>query len=231
MQKSKQLINVYRGVYRLTGAPVTWKQQLVAALLVLPNGVASHTSAARLHGLRVEIDDTVHITMPKSSSHVRSAIALHRSALRDDEITVMQRLTCTTVERTLVDLASILSRAQLRFVLDEAVIAAKTSFVAVEAARRSCGSGGRKGHSQSRCPSAGAAAVGRGFREGDRTEGVARGAASQCASAGNAVQSADQIRPIFHRCRVAGSKGWRRSRRILRTFHIAAPPQCRSTPP
>jgi predicted transcriptional regulator of viral defense system len=145
MQKSKRLINVHRGIYRMAGAPVTWQQEIVAVLLALPNGVASCTTAARLHGLVVPKTAQVHVIMPTTSSHVRRAIQIHRSNLTDEETIVVQRITCTTVERTFIDMAAYLTRSQLQLALNEAVVAGKTTYVRVAEQLRQCGSGGRKG--------------------------------------------------------------------------------------
>jgi predicted transcriptional regulator of viral defense system len=43
------LIRMRRGIYRMSGSPVTWEQALLAATLSAgPRAVASHSSAARL---------------------------------------------------------------------------------------------------------------------------------------------------------------------------------------
>jgi predicted transcriptional regulator of viral defense system len=62
MLRRGRLISVHRGVYRAAGAPITWLQRCVAALLAVSDGVLSHLSAARLHGLKIPSSDVVHVT-------------------------------------------------------------------------------------------------------------------------------------------------------------------------
>lgn len=145
MLKTRRLLNMHRGIYRMAGAPITWQQEAAAALMALPFGVASHFTAARLHGLPFGDSELPHVTLPKTSSHVRSDIEIHRSDIPDSQIVVTQRITCTTVERTIVDLAGELRRPQLAFLIDEAVIGNKTTFAKVADALSAYETRGRKG--------------------------------------------------------------------------------------
>ena len=88
---------------------------------LLPGVVVSHTSAARIHGmvlpLRVEADPTLHLSRePSQAVPRRRQVTGHRLALDGREITTVAGITVTSVERTWLDMASILS-------VDELVIA------------------------------------------------------------------------------------------------------------
>jgi hypothetical protein len=139
------LVNMHIGVYRLAGAPNTWQQQVHGALLAVPHGVASHESAASIHGLRIPPTEHVHVTVRKGRSSARNSLQVHRLDLLDHHIHVVDRFRCTTVERTFVDIAGRLSPRELAFALDEAVIARKTTYRAVADVLCEAGSKGRKG--------------------------------------------------------------------------------------
>jgi very-short-patch-repair endonuclease len=76
---------------------------LAAAVYASGTGaVASHRSAAALHGLRAH-DGRPEITArPGTRKH--HGISITRTLLQPDEITVIKRIPCTTVARTLLDI-------------------------------------------------------------------------------------------------------------------------------
>ncbi|PLS75928.1 MAG: hypothetical protein CYG61_05170 [Actinobacteria bacterium] len=69
---------VHPTVYRMVGAPVSWEQRMLAAVLAAGRGVvASHRAAARLWGL-VD-DDGVEITVPENRWVRLAGVRVHRS--------------------------------------------------------------------------------------------------------------------------------------------------------
>jgi hypothetical protein len=110
------LERVTRGVYALAGAGDE-RQGLRAAWLVLDparsaeerlsdpvaSGVASHTSAAAMHELGDLLDDRPEFTFPSRKQTVRD-IRLHRGKLPASDVTLVDGLPVTTVERTIADL-------------------------------------------------------------------------------------------------------------------------------
>jgi very-short-patch-repair endonuclease len=83
---------------------------LGAVLACGPGAVLSHQSAAALWDLRPTSRAAIDVTAP--SRRLRHGIDLHRSrCLEPEQRTEHKRIPCTTVARTLVDLASIIDRA------------------------------------------------------------------------------------------------------------------------
>jgi hypothetical protein len=78
---------------------------------VAPDAVLSHVSAAALHGLtlwNVPLH-RVHVTRPRSTGGRRTRLLhVHAAALEPDEITILDGVPLTSVNRTLVDLARML---------------------------------------------------------------------------------------------------------------------------
>ncbi|WP_127573822.1 type IV toxin-antitoxin system AbiEi family antitoxin domain-containing protein [Georgenia faecalis] len=110
------LERVDRGVYATTSSPTEHRALRAAWLALDPSrtaeerlgdplkaGVASHTSAAGLHRLGDLLDDTPELTTPYRKQS-RRGIRLHRLSLTDQDITLVDGLPTTTVERTIADL-------------------------------------------------------------------------------------------------------------------------------
>ena len=117
-----------RGVYRVAGAPDTWRQRTRAAYLAVAEagGVVSHVSAAALHELRTP-PVLPQVTVPRGRS-VRCPIAKVRLAdLRMEDLATVDGLRCTSASRVLVELASVLCRAELEAVVDDAICGGRAS--------------------------------------------------------------------------------------------------------
>ena len=101
---------------------------MAAVLACGPGAVLSHRSAATLLDLRRDGRAAVELTSPRQAGRRRSGIHLHRSrTLAPEDITEVNGIPCTTVARTLVDLAEVLDdrgiariaeRAERLFLLD-----------------------------------------------------------------------------------------------------------------
>jgi hypothetical protein len=110
------LERVERGVYAVTSS-ADEDRMLKAAWLALDpartaeerlddpagSGVVSHTSAARLHKLGDLLDDVLEVTYPHRKQ-TRRGIRVHRGDLTDADVTLVDGLPTTTVERTVADL-------------------------------------------------------------------------------------------------------------------------------
>ncbi len=112
---------VGRGVYAMAGAPTTWHQLAMAACLAGPPGtVASHLTAAALHGL-ARPPRRPHVTVPRSTSgRVCIAVVHHAAANLRRERAFVGGIQCTDVTRTLIDCAGVLGYEPLCDVIDEA---------------------------------------------------------------------------------------------------------------
>jgi very-short-patch-repair endonuclease len=113
---------IHRGIYAV-GPVQSDDAPHVAALLACGDGaVLSHRSAAVLWRLvRHHPGAPAEVIVPLSRCPVRSGIRIHRvHALRPDEVTRLRKIPVTTAARTLLDLASVLSRRELEQALAQA---------------------------------------------------------------------------------------------------------------
>lgn len=125
--RSGAWISITRGVYRIAGSPGHWRQSALAACLAPPGvAVASHLTAAALHGLRVSAPPVPQVTVPYGSS-ARSPIAeVHRARHGVSEQVTIDRVPTTTLDRTLIDCAALLGPIRLRKLTDAALHSGRT---------------------------------------------------------------------------------------------------------
>ena len=118
--KGGEWIRVFRSVYRLATAPVTWEQTVLAACLYGgPDTFASHQSAGALWRLDGLVPRTIHVT---STRRLREAVRCVRvSSIPAMDRRVLREIPVTSVERTLVDLAALLDPQALEIALDSAL--------------------------------------------------------------------------------------------------------------
>ncbi len=96
---------------------------MAAVLACGPGAVLSHVSAAALHRLLSTARANVEVTIPRRAGLSRPGINVHRSTcLSDNDRTVVRGVPCTSVPRTLVDLAAVVSRPVLERACDQAEI-------------------------------------------------------------------------------------------------------------
>lgn len=140
------LERVDHGVYATAASPTEHRDLRAAWLALDPArtaeerladpanaGVASHTSAAGLHRLGDLLDDTPELTVPHRKQS-RRGVRLHRLPLPDSDVTLVEGLPTTTVERTVADLlrdghdldhvAQIVGQGVRRAIIDLIVLAA-----------------------------------------------------------------------------------------------------------
>jgi very-short-patch-repair endonuclease len=117
-----QLHRVHRGVYAVGHALLSQKGRWMAAVLVGGEGaVLSHRSAAALWGVRPSSRTEVQVTVPSGRGR-RPGIRFHRGSVPKDEVTVRNGIPITTVSRTLLDLAAVVSVRQLERAINEAEV-------------------------------------------------------------------------------------------------------------
>jgi hypothetical protein len=122
---SRRLHRIHHGVYAITPRPLLKREGIwhAAVLACGPGAVLSHRSAAALHDLRAFGGNRVDVTVPSRSGRDRPGIHLHRATtLIDRDVTVHRRIPCTTVARTLLDLAAVTNRDRLKRALDQAEV-------------------------------------------------------------------------------------------------------------
>ena len=120
-----RLFRCYPGVYSLVPpALLTRKGYWLAAVRACGRGaVLSHVTAAALEGLRPTDARHIHVTIPGRSNRNHPGIRVHRSmTLTEADVTVVDNIPCTTVARTLFDVAELISRRALERVFDQSEI-------------------------------------------------------------------------------------------------------------
>jgi len=112
---------VFRGAFRMAGTRRTFDQTLIAACLAAgPGAVASHRSAAYLHGL-AGLARWVEVTVPPTRQPRIRNVLVHRSGLDPRDRRELRGIPATSAARTLIDLAGSLTRERLERVLDHAL--------------------------------------------------------------------------------------------------------------
>jgi len=136
---------LYRAVFRLAGSQRTMEQTLTAACLAAgPGAVASHRSAAYLHGFP-GLPRWVEVTVPLPGQRRVEGLLVHRSRMEPADHAVVKGIPVTTVARTLIDVAGCVGEERLARVVDHALVnrLVRRSELAERAER--LGRAGRKG--------------------------------------------------------------------------------------
>ncbi|HEX5614050.1 MAG TPA: type IV toxin-antitoxin system AbiEi family antitoxin domain-containing protein [Acidimicrobiia bacterium] len=116
------LVVLRRGVFAPAGAPASWEQAVMAAVLAGgPGAVASHDTAARLWGLRGDAESALEISNARTRQHRIDGVLAHRFSVLDPDRRRIGELPLTSVARTVVDLSGRLNERQLGVLLDEAL--------------------------------------------------------------------------------------------------------------
>jgi very-short-patch-repair endonuclease len=107
---------------------------MAAVLACGPGALLSHTSAAALHGLLSTASPTVDVTIPRRAGLSRPGISVHRSTSLDHAaFAEVHGIPCTSVSRTLLDLAAIVNRRVLERVCDQAEVLRVLDWTAIGA--------------------------------------------------------------------------------------------------
>lgn len=105
------------GVYVLPWVRERWFGTLSAAIHKL-GAVASHESAAQLHGMRGVKQGQVGVTVPVRRTNRFQEARVHQSTdLTADRLTVVEGLPAKNPARTVIDLAAVMARSQLERVV------------------------------------------------------------------------------------------------------------------
>jgi very-short-patch-repair endonuclease len=114
------LVPKYQGVYAVGHTALTDKSHLIAAVYACGEyALASHRAAAKLWGI-VRGSQPIEVTGPRSREVGRGFI-LHRSRLiHEEDRALIDNIPVTSLARTLVDLADVLSEERLANAVNEA---------------------------------------------------------------------------------------------------------------
>jgi very-short-patch-repair endonuclease len=129
-------------VFRLAGAPPSWRQSLMSARLSWGAGAAiSHRTAAALWHLAGFEPGPIELTVPRTRRRAGPGI-VHRHPLHRPDVTTVEGIPITTPARTLIDLASVAPREAVEEAMDDAL---RRGMVSVGLLRRRLGAIGRPG--------------------------------------------------------------------------------------
>jgi very-short-patch-repair endonuclease len=101
----ERLRRIHRGVYAVGHEALDWNGRCMAAVLACVPSVASHWSAAYLHGLLSSSPTTPHVTAP-TKRRQRPRFVVHFSRLDHQDVTEIEGIPVTSVERTVLDLTA-----------------------------------------------------------------------------------------------------------------------------
>jgi len=85
-----------------------------------PDAVLSHRAAAALHGIADALTGPIDVTIPPTTARTRPGLRVYRRTVGAAERAVVDGVPVTTAERTLLDLAPLLSRKRLEAAVNAA---------------------------------------------------------------------------------------------------------------
>ncbi len=131
---SGRLHRVHRGVYAVGRPDLPREGRWMAAVLACgPEACLSHASAAALHQLSTTSRAAIDVTVPRRARLSRPGIRVHRPTRFDHAHRVtVDAIPCTSVARTLLDLALTLGRPALERACDRAEILGLLDWSSVE---------------------------------------------------------------------------------------------------
>lgn len=116
-----RLHRVQRGIYAVGRPELSRHGKWMAAVISCgPEAVLSHSSAARLWGIRTRQGSTIEVSVPLHVRRERPGLRVYRRTLVAAERTDSEGVPVTTVHRTLLDLAQTLERDQLEAAINTA---------------------------------------------------------------------------------------------------------------
>jgi hypothetical protein len=121
--ESKRLQRVHSGVFAVGHLALTVDSRRLAAVMACgPKALLSHRAAASVQGL-LSYSSQLEVTVPRGAARPKPGIVIHRSRLIHPEDRALVRgIPVTSVARTLVDLAEVLSEERLAKAVHEAEV-------------------------------------------------------------------------------------------------------------
>ncbi len=101
-----RLQRIHQGVYATHRPPFTRDQLWLAAVLACgPGALLSHEPSAALQGFLGVAAGAVDVTTPGGRGRSRDGITVHRAEVDPRDRRIVERIPCTSADRTLIDLA------------------------------------------------------------------------------------------------------------------------------
>lgn len=118
--RSGRLHRLHSGVY-VQGAPTERARWMGAVRAAGTGALLSHRSAAALWGFRPDARARVDVTVRGSTGRARAGIDVHSGALIEtQDVAAIDGIPCTSLARTLLDLATAVNRSALARAIDRA---------------------------------------------------------------------------------------------------------------
>lgn len=119
-----RLHRVHQGVYAVGHSLLTVNGHRMAAVIACgPEAVLSHRSAAALWGLREDGRSRIDVTAPGRRGRIPAGIDAHRhGSLRPLDRAAVDGIPCTSLARTLLDLAAVISYRELQHAITQAEV-------------------------------------------------------------------------------------------------------------
>jgi very-short-patch-repair endonuclease len=116
---SRLLHEAAPGVFVVVGSVPTWKQQIMCATLCSREvGVAGYESAAALHSVDGYPPGPLVLTLPAPRRILMDDVVTHVGPLPPADLSVVDHIRCTTIERTICDLGSVSSELKVRMAFE-----------------------------------------------------------------------------------------------------------------
>jgi Transcriptional regulator, AbiEi antitoxin len=133
--RTGRLLPLHRGVYAVGHLALTGRSKDLAAVLACgPEALLSHRSAGKLWGILHTSTARIEVTAPRSRGP-REGVVVHRSrVIHADDRAIRDATPVTSLARTVVDLAEVLSEPWLGDAVNEAEVQRLFDLSAVEAA-------------------------------------------------------------------------------------------------
>lgn len=132
--RRRELTVVRRGVYRVGPIAGPLAEELAVVLATRSPTWISHGSATHLHFLgstEQPRPTPIHVTTVGVRPQLRGVVAHHTSALPDDEVCEIRGVPVTSIERAIVDLASLRAPHTIERLIGEAFALRKTNRAAL----------------------------------------------------------------------------------------------------
>jgi hypothetical protein len=117
-----RLVEPVAGVLVMPGVPTSFRHRLTVAVLAGGGTVASHRSAALLHGFDGIRSAPVEVTVPRGRYPAIDGVVVHRATPFDPrDLTAVDGIAVTNVARTLCDLGAVVAQDEVERALDSAL--------------------------------------------------------------------------------------------------------------
>lgn len=117
-----------------------------AACALLPNAAVSHHSAAAFHRLGSVPRDIVSVSVAAMTTHVFPGVRVHRNSDLDEaDLISVRGMQTTTIPRTLMDLAGVLTPRRMEYVVDDALASGRCTITELSSTLTSVARRGKPG--------------------------------------------------------------------------------------